>query len=272
MAKLSTIHEAQIRPAAVAGRFYPSDPAELQQLIGALLAQARPASRPVPKAIIAPHAGYLYSGAIAATAHARLAPARDRIRRVVMFGPSHFVPVPGLAATSAEAFATPLGVVPVDIEAVRLARSLPQVVTLNEAHAREHSLEVHLPFLQTVLGDFSIVPLAVSDASADEVREVMELLWGGPETCIVVSSDLSHYHDAQTARKTDRETADAIEALEPSRISEDQACGEISIRGLLLAARHHGLAGHALDLRNSGDTGGPRDRVVGYGAFEFATN
>ncbi len=161
---------------------------------------------------------------------------------------------------------------PVDTEAVSRLRALPQISVVDEAHAREHSLEVHLPFLQTVLNDFSIVPLAVGDASADEAREAMEILWGGPETCIVVSSDLSHYHDPATARQNDRATADAIEALEPSRISGDNACGEISIRGLLTAAQHHGMIARTLDLRNSGDTGGPRARVVGYGAFAFEMN
>ena len=259
----------RVRPAAVAGRFYPADPGELRELIRTLLAKTPDASGPAPKAIIAPHAGYLYSGPVAASAYARLIPGRERIKRVVMFGPAHFVPVAGLAATTAEGFATPLGIVPVDTKAIEMLQALPQVVSADEAHVREHSLEVHLPFLQTVLADFSVVPLAVGDATPSEVHEVMEMLWGGPETCIVVSSDLSHFYDMRTARERDRATADAIEALKPADIAEDQACGRISIRGLLEAAQQHGLRGRALDLRNSGDIAGPRDRVVGYGAFAF---
>ena len=269
MAKLAPIREAAIRPAAVAGKFYPVDPAELRDLVRLLLAQAPPAAGPAPKAIIAPHAGYLYSGPIAASAHAQFAPARDQVKRVVVLGPSHFVAVEGLAATSAGGFATPLGTVPVDVEAVQRLRSLPQVAVLDEAHAREHSIEVQLPFLQSVLADFSMVPLAVGDASPDEVSQVLDTLWGGPETRFVISSDLSHYYDFQTARRVDGATAEAIEALRQGGIGEDQACGRAPIRGLLQAAQQHGLRARTIDLRNSGETAGPREQVVGYGAFTF---
>jgi AmmeMemoRadiSam system protein B len=269
VAKSASNRELGIRPAAVAGRFYPADPVELRDLVLLLLAQAPPATGPVPKAIISPHAGYLYSGPIAASAHARFGPARGQVKRVVVLGPSHFVAVDGLAATSAEGFATPLGTVPVDVEAIRRLHSLRQVAVLDEAHAREHSLEVQLPFLQTVLADFSLVPLAVGDATPDEISQVLETLWGGPETRFVISSDLSHYYDFQTAQRVDRATAEAIETLRPAAITEDQACGRAPIRGLLHAAKRHGLRARTIDLRNSGDTAGPREQVVGYGAFAF---
>jgi MEMO1 family protein len=269
MAKSAAAEPERIRPPTAAGRFYPADPAELRDLISALLSQAPPPTGPAPKAIIAPHAGYLYSGPIAASAFAQLAPVRDVIKRVVLLGPSHFVALKGLAATSAEAFATPLGVVPVDVEALRLIAKLPQVKVLDEAHAREHSLEVHLPFLQTVLSRFTLVPLAVGDATPEEIGQVLDLLWGGPETRLVISSDLSHYYDSQAAQRLDRCTAKAIEALKPEDIGEDQACGRIPILGLLHAARQHGLRARTVDLRNSGDTAGPREQVVGYGAFVF---
>jgi AmmeMemoRadiSam system protein B len=264
-----TTKRRKVRPAAVAGRFYPADPVELRRLITSLLAAVAPTTGPAPKALIAPHAGYLYSGPIAASAYARLVPARGQVTRVVLLGPSHYVALQGLATTSAEAFETPLGLVPVDVEAVRSVRSLPQVRELDEAHAQEHSLEVQLPFLQTVLGDFSLVPLAVGDTSADDITQVLDFLWGGPETRFVISSDLSHYHDIQTARRLDQATAEAIKALKPGGIGEERACGRMPICGLLEAARGHGLRARMVDLRSSGDTAGPHDRVVGYGAFVF---
>ncbi len=269
MAKSETSERGKVRPAAVAGRFYPRDPEELRSLVSTLLAQAPPATGPGPKALIAPHAGYLYSGPIAASAYAQFLPARDQIQRIVLLGPSHFVEVEGLATSSAEAFATPLGLVPVDVEAVRQARALPQVRELDAAHEHEHSLEVQLPFLQTVLGGFTLVPLAVGDATADEVSEVLDSLWGGPETRFVISSDLSHYYDLQTAHRLDQATAKAIEALKPGGVGEERACGRVPICGLLQAARRHGLRARTVDLRSSGDTAGPRDKVVGYGAFAF---
>ena len=269
MATPLTVDPGKVRPPAVAGRFYPADPVALRQLIADLLAQVPTATGPAPKALIAPHAGYLYSGPIAASAYAQFIPARDQIKRVVLFGPSHYVAVDGLATTSAEAFATPLGIVPVDVKAVRHVRLLPQVRELDEAHAQEHSLEVQLPFLQCVLGDFKLVPLAVGDATPEDIGQVLDALWDGPETRFIVSSDLSHYYDFQTARRLDRATAKAIEALRPGRIGEEGACGRMPIRGLLQAARRHGLSARTVDLRNSGDTAGPHDRVVGYGAFVF---
>lgn len=253
---------------AVAGLFYPAEPEALRTQIASFLANARAAAT-VPKAIIAPHAGYVYSGAIAASAYARLKPARGTIRRVVLLGPSHRVAFHGLAAPSADAIETPLGQIPVDRAALQQLADLPQLVISDPAHAREHSLEVHLPFLQEVLGEFSLVPLAVGDATPAEVAEVLERLWGGPETLIVVSSDLSHYHDYDTARKLDRVTSNAIEQLRYQDLDFDSACGRVPVSGLLYLAQRHGLTAETVDLRNSGDTAGPRDQVVGYGAYVF---
>lgn len=257
-----------IRPPAVAGAFYPADPDRLQKMVADFLAAAAPTA-PVPKAIIAPHAGYVYSGPIAASAYACLVKTGSSIRRVVLLGPAHRVPVRGLAASSAAAFATPLGTVPVDQEAMKTILPLPQVKTSDEAHALEHGLEVHLPFLQQICADFTIVPLVVGQATAAEVAEVLGTLWGGPETLVVVSSDLSHYYDYETARRLDEATGRAIERLQPEAIGRDAACGRIPIQGLLEVARRRGLSCRTLDLRNSGDTAGSRDQVVGYGAFVF---
>lgn len=268
--KCSTEASTSVRPPAVAGQFYPGNAGELRRLVESFLRTAATATGPAPKAIIAPHAGYVYSGPVAASAYARLIPARDVIRRVVLLGPAHFASFDGLAAPRHAAFATPLGIVPVDTDAVGdLCSRLRQVIFLDEAHAGEHALEVHLPFLQVVLAGFKIVPLLVGDADPDEIAEVIEALWDGGATRLVISSDLSHYHDYAGAQALDTATARAIEALRPADIGGDQACGRLPVCGLLRAARHHALRVRTLDLRNSGDTAGPRDRVVGYGAFAF---
>lgn len=257
-----------VRQAAVAGMFYPAEAGVLHREVQGYLQQAV-AGASCPKAIVVPHAGYIYSGPVAATAYASLASRRGQVQRVVLLGPSHRVPLQGMAVSSADFFATPLGDIPVDREAVRHLLTLPQVRTLDQAHELEHSLEVQLPFLQETLGDFHLVPIVVGDCPADEVAEVLELLWGGVETLLVISSDLSHYQDYDTARRQDRATSEAIEALAPQRIHYEDACGRNPVNGLLLAARRRGLKAHTLDLRNSGDTAGPRDRVVGYGAYAF---
>lgn len=254
------------RSPVVAGMFYPADPHELRATIHDFLDAAKH-SDTAPKAIIAPHAGYNYSGPVAASAYARLAQARGTIRRVVLLGPSHRVGFYGLAASSADRFTTPLGSIPVDRTALEKVLTLPQVRVLDQAHALEHSLEVHLPFLQGVLGEFSLVPLVTGDATAQAVAEMLELLGGEPETLIVISTDLSHYHDYETARRMDAATSRAIEALRPEAIDYDQACGRVPLLGLLEFARRRGLHIKTIDLRNSGDTAGPRDRVVGYGAY-----
>jgi AmmeMemoRadiSam system protein B len=256
-----------IRPPAVAGLFYPADPHILGAEVRHYLSQAREFNYR-PKAIIAPHAGYIYSAPIAASAYRLLEPLRDRIDRVVLLGPVHRVWVQGLALPGVDAFETPLGNIPLDQEAMAAIVDLPQVETLAAAHAQEHSLEVQLPFLQTMLGEFRLVPLAVGGATPPQVAEVLERLWGGEETLIVVSSDLSHYLPYQTGGNVDKATARAILDLRTDLVGE-QACGAHPINGLLLAAKRHGLRPHLLDLRNSGDTAGDRDRVVGYGAFAF---
>jgi AmmeMemoRadiSam system protein B len=253
----------------VAGLFYPADPRSLRTAVRRYLDEAAAPSRVAPKAMIVPHAGYVYSGPVAATAYRALESRRAELERVVLLGPSHYVPFDGLAAPSSDEFSTPLGEVPLDRVALESVRDLPQVVPLDAAHAEEHSLEVQLPFLQEILGCFELIPLAVGNASPADVGEVLERLWGGPETVVVVSSDLSHYQDYETARRLDLETARAIEELEPERLGPEDACGCQGIRGLLTAARRHQLEVRRVDLRSSGDTAGPHDRVVGYGAFLF---
>ncbi|HYF52319.1 MAG TPA: AmmeMemoRadiSam system protein B [Planctomycetota bacterium] len=259
------------RPAAVAGLFYPDHPTELRELVSGYLRDAKTPARADtwPKAIIAPHAGYMYSGPVAASAYALLKPARGKVSCVLLLGPAHRYPVEGLAVSSAEMFATPLGPVQVDRAAVADALTLPAVSVCDEAHAPEHALEVHLPFLMEVLGDFKVVPFAVGKATAQEVAAVLEKLWGGPETLIVISSDLSHFLHYDQAREVDGLTAKAIERLAPEDIGYHQACGRVPVNGLLTVAQKKGLRAKTVDLRNSGDTAGPRDNVVGYGAFIF---
>ena len=266
---MMSIDKPATRPAAVAGMFYPASAAELARQVDELLAAAASCERPpAPKALIAPHAGYVYSGPIAASAYAQIRSRRGCIRRVVLLGPAHRVPVRGLALPGAQRFATPLGEVGIDAEAVGVLRGLPQVVERPEAHEAEHSLEVQLPFLQRLLGDFALVPLAVGSAAPAEVAQVLDRLWGGDETLIVVSSDLSHYLPYETARRIDRETIDRLLSLDVE-IDHERACGATAIGGLLLAARRRGLKAELLDLRNSGDTAGDRRRVVGYAAIAF---
>jgi MEMO1 family protein len=261
-----------VRPAAVAGLFYPDDPTVLAHMVKRLLAEAAAkvaTDASPPTAIIAPPAGYVESGPIAASAYVRLSPLKGAVRRVILLGPAHRVPVLGLAAPSVAAFATPIGPLELDRDAIERLLSFPQVSIADEPHRLEHSIEVHLPFLIAVLGGVRIVPLVVGEARSEAVDEVIEALWDGPETLIVVSSDLSHYLDYETARKTDRATSTAIEALDADAIGWDQACGRIPIAGLLQTARRRGLKARMVDLRNSGDTAGPRREVVGYGAYLF---
>lgn len=261
-----------VRPPAVAGAFYPGERQTLSGTVASLLATAgarqNGASSATPKVLIVPHAGYVYSGEMAARGYARLSAARGTIRRVVLLGPVHRVPVRGLALPGTQAFATPLGEVALDAQAVAALSKLPQVVVNPTVHAREHALEVQLPFLQSVLDDFTLLPLAVGDATSQEVAEVLETVWGGPETLIVISSDLSHYLPYPTAQAIDRATVDRILALH-GPLSHEQACGGTPINGLLLAAQRHHLQPELLGLCNSGDTAGDRQRVVGYTAIAF---
>jgi AmmeMemoRadiSam system protein B/AmmeMemoRadiSam system protein A len=283
--------ERAIRPAAVAGMFYPADPGELRSIVDRLLANSREsfagsfnarainaeafahdmdkAATPTPKALIVPHAGYVYSGAAAAAAYRSLSNARGKISRVVLLGPSHRFAFAGMATTFARGFETPLGVVPVDDQWLDQARDFQGLGILDEAHEGEHCLETQLPFLQRVLGDFKLIPIICGRVSSDQVADLLDKLWGGPETIIVVSSDLSHYLDYQACRVMDAMTCAAIERLDTIELTLEQACGAAPVNGLLAAARRRGMRVETLDLRNSGDTAGPRDRVVGYGAWGF---
>lgn len=266
---------ATVRPAAVAGAFYPADPGALRAVVREHLEQGRASFAPRdpwPKALIVPHAGYMYSGPVAARAFVELEGARDLVSQVVLLGPSHHVQFDGLALPSNTAFETPLGLVVIDETARRQALRLPFVTINDDAHHWEHSLEVQLPFLQEVIGEFSVLPVAIGRSSAEEVRQLLDSLWGGDETVLVVSSDLSHYRDYETARSMDTLTAKAVEAMSPNRIEHEGACGRVGMQGLLEAAREHGLTPRTLDLRNSGDTAGGRDEVVGYGAWELTVS
>jgi AmmeMemoRadiSam system protein B/AmmeMemoRadiSam system protein A len=260
---------AKVRPAAVAGLFYPAAREELAREVDELLDHT-PAAPPAPgwpKALIVPHAGFIYSGVTAAHAYALLAAARGTVRRVVLLGPAHRVALRGLALPGVAAFDTPLGRLAVDAAAVRQLRALPQVIESAEVHREEHALEVQLPFIQRALGEVSLVPLVVGNATAAEVAAVLELLWGGDETLILISSDMSHYHDYEAARRVDAATVEAILGSAP--VSHEQACGATPIAGMLLAARARGITPALLDARNSGDAAGGKSRVVGYAAFAF---
>lgn len=263
----------RVRPPAVAGQFYPANPVILAEAIQSYLdavpvpdisADGRP-----PKALIVPHAGYIYSGPIAAHAYEHLRPFAHRVRRVVVLGPAHRVYFEGIAAPTVSGFETPLGIVPVDQEAIQPLIALHQVLSADAPHREEHSLEVQLPFLQSVLTDFKVIPLVVGDVSPFEVSKVIERLWGGEETVFVISSDLSHYHPYREAKQLDGRTCEAIRQLQPDVISDDMACGRTPLKALLQVAERHALRPDLLDYRNSGDTAGSRDRVVGYSAFIF---
>jgi hypothetical protein len=270
--------DIRVRPPAVAGSFYPAGAERLAADVDGYLAAASPkpgatttgapANR-APKVLVVPHAGYQYSGPVAASAYAMLAASRDTIKRVVLIGPAHYVPLDGLAVTSADAWITPLGLVPIDDDARRAVLEVPGVVVDDRAHAPEHSLEVQLPFLTRMLDDFRLLPLVVGRATPEVVPAALDRVWGGPETLVVVSSDLSHYHPYEVARAHDRHTADAILAADGDALAPDDACGSYALRGLLHTPGVRTLRPHLLDLRSSGDTAGPRDRVVGYGAFAW---
>src|SRR5215471_16054225 len=257
----------QLRKPAVAGSFYPAQPDRLRRQIAELLAEAEPAPKITPKALIAPHAGYIYSGPPAATAFATLRDSAQTFARIVLIGPAHYVSVRGVALPTADAFETPLGCVRVDHDGLNEITDLPFVSRNDAAHAPEHALEVELPFLQIVLPSFSLLPLVVGDATAHEVAQVLARLWSGPETLLVISSDLSHYHSYETARRLDATTAAAIENGDWASLGPGQACGYLPIAGLLIEANRRNLKARRLSLCNSGDTPGPRDQVVGYGAW-----
>lgn len=257
----------KIRHAAVAGAFYPDDPDALKRNIDAMLFEVdESAHAKSPKALIAPHAGYIYSGPTAAAAYSLLDP--ERVKRVILLGPTHRVLLSGLAIPDVDAFETPLGKIQLDRDAIRQIRQLEQVHIDNESHLTEHSLEVHLPFLQRCLNEFKLVPLAVGQAHPNLVSEVLDLLWGGEETAIIISSDLSHFHPYEKARQMDLATVETILEESPT-INHEQACGATPINGLLAAISKHPLTPKLIDFRNSGDTAGPRDQVVGYASIAF---
>ena len=267
-----SMERGRVRPPAVAGLFYPSGAPALRNALADCARHSAPVELPGrPKALIAPHAGYRYSGPIAATAYQSLAPWASKISRVVLLGPSHHVAFRGLATSSAEFFLTPLGPVQIDQDAVLSLQELPYIRSRDDAHAAEHSLEVHLPFLQEALEDFRLTPLVVGEATPAEVAEALDLVWGGDETLIVVSTDLSHYHPYDTAKDVDSETGNAIQRLDAAAIGGDRACGFRALNGLLTAAERRDLVVTALDERNSGDTAGDRRRVVGYGAYALTS-
>jgi len=262
----------QIRHPAVAGMFYPADTSILQKDIHRYLDEndiPLQTLNGTPKAIVVPHAGYVYSGPIAATAYKYLIPIRGQINRVVLLGPSHQVAFKGLAVPESDTFNTPLGNIKIDREAIKLLADLPQVIKSDVAHRDEHSIEVQLPFLQEILDDFSLIPLVVGDAERHEVAEVITRLWGDEHTLIVISSDLSHYHSYNEAIEMDQHTSEAIAHLQPELIGYDDACGRNGLKGMMAVAKQKALKVKILDLRNSGDTAGSKDRVVGYGAYVF---
>lgn len=258
-----------IRNPAVAGQFYSANADELRATVATLLDETQEKYTPAPKALIVPHAGYIYSGPVAASAYARLRPYRKQYTRVVLLGPCHRMPVSGLALCSADVYRMPMGDIPLDTSAIA-DLEVPGVRILDESHTDEHSLEVHLPFLQAVLGKFSVLPIVVGNASPELVSEVLDALWGGPETLVVVSSDLSHYLPYENARTLDALTCNAIEHLDAAKLDHDMACGATPVAGLLLTAKRRQMKVTTLDLRNSGDTAGDRHSVVGYGAWMFA--
>jgi MEMO1 family protein len=258
-----------VRRPAVAGGFYPAQADQLRQDVVKLLAAAGTAVKITPKALIAPHAGYIYSGSTAAAAFATLSGSAQTFARVVLIGPAHYVAIGGIALPTVDAFETPLGRVPVDRAGLNEIAGLPFVSRNDAAHAPEHALEVELPFLQIVLPSFSLLPLVVGDASAHEVAQVLARLWSGPETLLVISSDLSHYHSYEAARRLDAATAAAIENGDWSSLGPGQACGYLPIAGFLIEANRRNLNARRLSMCNSGDTAGPRDQVVGYGAWTF---
>jgi hypothetical protein len=255
-----------IREPAVAGQFYPGTAEGLEATVAALLDEAPVTDGPAPKVLIVPHAGYVYSGAVAAAGYAHLKRYRDRYRRVILLGPCHRVPVRGLALSGADVFRTPLGDVPLDTAA---PASLERhgVSAFDAAHCNEHSLEVHLPFLQVLLGSFTLVPIVAGDAEPEAVADVLDVLWNGPETLIVISSDLSHFLSYEDARVRDAATCRAIERFDAHSIDYDDACGATPISGALVVAKRRGMEITTVDLRNSGDTAGDKNRVVGYGAW-----
>jgi len=255
-----------IRQPAVAGSFYPDNPDILKAMISGYLQSVASVDK-APNAMIVPHAGYIYSGEIAASAYARLQSMRRNIKRVILLGPSHKISFTGLALSHAEAFRTPLGDIPLVTTAIAALNDFPFVEYMDQAHEFEHSLEVQLPFLQMTLDSFYLIPIVAGDCPAEQIEQVLELFYGGDDTLIVISSDLSHFHDYATAQRLDKETSEKIEHLDYQHLDYDSACGRVPVSGLLALAKKKSLKIETIDLRNSGDTAGDKNRVVGYGAY-----
>ncbi|HEY8079483.1 MAG TPA: AmmeMemoRadiSam system protein B [Labilithrix sp.] len=252
----------------MAASFYPASAVELSCTVELLLAEASAADCPRPKALIAPHAGYAYSGAVAAAAYASLRGERGTIERVVVLGPAHYVDVKGIATSNASAFTTPMGELLLDRDAIDAIARLPGVAALDNAHAPEHSVEVQIPFVQAALGQVRLVPLLCGSGTCEkQLDRVLDVLWGGEETLFVVSSDLSHYLDYDSARARDAATTRSIESLDADAIGSDDACGPSCLRAILRAASKRRMHAKVLDVKSSGDTVGGRDEVVGYGAY-----
>lgn len=268
------------RKAAVAGLFYPESPRDLANQVDYYLDKAKPAAdaqiknnlkfeSPQPKALIVPHAGYIYSAVTAAKAYLTLINYTNDIKRVVLIGPAHRFYFKGIALSSASHFCTPLGDIPTDLDLHSLLLRDPNVQIMDNAHAEEHSLEVQLPFLQTLLGDFAIIPIIIGDAAIEDVRNIIEATWGGRETLIIISSDLSHFEDYEETRSIDKHTRNAIESLNEELIQKHQACGSIGVKSMIRAALVHRLNVDTLHMCNSGDNSSDKKRVVGYGSWAF---
>lgn len=255
-----------IRKPAVAGMFYSDDAQQLRDDVSTYLGEHE-LQHYHPKALIVPHAGYIYSGSIAAHAYKQLESFRNKISKVILLGPSHRVAFRGLALPECGSFKTPLGVIPIDQSNISKLIKLPDVMKADKAHAHEHSLEVHLPFLQTVLSEFTLTPIVVGDTKPEIVAQALQQVWGGDESLIVISSDLSHYLSYDEACSVDTDTCHAIEHMDFEKLDYDSACGRMPVSGLLYLAKQKHMKIHTIDLRNSGDTAGSRDRVVGYGAW-----
>jgi len=265
-----TDKQLRLRPAAVAGLFYSEDAAMLHAEVQGYLSRVHPDSGATPKAVIVPHAGYRYSAGVAALAYAELAKGRGQIKRVVLMGPAHQTAVAGFALSGAEAFETPLGLSVVDTKAVRQLAEHPDARIMDLAHAQEHAIEVQLPFIKEALGNVEIIPILVGDSTFEAVAEILEIVWGGAETVIVISSDLSHFLSYEDCVTLDTVTTHAIETLSADKINRPQACGRMPIGGLLQCAKQRSMRVKTLDVKNSGDTAGPNGQVVGYGSWSFA--
>ncbi|MCH2206337.1 MAG: AmmeMemoRadiSam system protein B [Lentisphaerales bacterium] len=259
-----------IRRAAVAGTFYYNSPTRLLTYVNELLDHAT--DQPdVGKAIIAPHAGHIYSGPIAASAYRSLRKRQKQIKKVVLIGPSHYVGFMGLATSTADHYETPLGLIPLDTELANQALEIKEVVTMDHAHLQEHSLEVHLPFLQATLNDFTLLPIVIGETSNETIAAVLSKVWGGDETLIICSTDLSHYMDYNGAQTKDQKTVQSILNGNLENLTHNNACGLTPIKGLIKTIKQKKLTTKLLDLRNSGDTAGDKERVVGYASFLIDT-